>query len=481
MNLSVVARNIGIALLSNAVFMFLGVIVSIVYGFDSSFSPLLLSGVITLIAGLFPLVFVRKSNSINAKEGFTIVVFAWVLSCLFGMLPYVLWGGEFTLINAWYESVSGYTTCGGTILSDVESLPKGLLFWRSSTHFLGGLGIVVFMLLVLPSVSSFSKRLKDVETSSLSQENYRFRTKQTIYVMFSVYFGITIAETLCLMLAGMDFFNAINHAFSTVATGGFSTLNDSVKGFDSVLIEYIIIFFMLLSGLHFGLIYSSVTTRSLKIFRSPVVRYYIACVLVFSVAIAVNLLAAKVETNWGEAISHSLFQAVSVATSTGFATSEISTWPNFAMLLMLFLMIQGACSGSTTGGVKADRFLIFFKSIKAQLKKYVHPNAVMPVKVGKHTVDYDLVSSVNLFILFYFLILFAGTLILTLLGVGMEEAVSSVISNMGNVGVAFGDVGSFGNYGYFPAAAKFVLALLMLIGRFEIFSFIVIFVIYKWR
>lgn len=481
MNLSVVARNIGIALLSNAVFMFLGVIVSIVYGFDSSFSPLLLSGVITLIAGLFPLVFVRKSNSINAKEGFTIVVFAWVLSCLFGMLPYVLWGGEFTLINAWYESVSGYTTCGGTILSDVESLPKGLLFWRSSTHFLGGLGIVVFMLLVLPSVSSFSKRLKDVETSSLSQENYRFRTKQTIYVMFSVYFGITIAETLCLMLAGMDFFNAINHAFSTVATGGFSTLNDSVKGFDSVLIEYIIIFFMLLSGLHFGLIYSSVTTRSLKIFRSPVVRYYIACVLVFSVAIAVNLLAAKVETNWGEAISHSLFQAVSASTSTGFATSEISTWPNFAMLLMLFLMIQGACSGSTTGGVKADRFLIFFKSIKAQLKKYVHPNAVMPVKVGKHTVDYDLVSSVNLFILFYFLILFAGTLILTLLGVGMEDAVSSVISNMGNVGVAFGDVGSFGNYGYFPAAAKFVLALLMLIGRFEIFSFIVIFVIYKWR
>ncbi|MBO8429265.1 MAG: TrkH family potassium uptake protein [Bacteroidetes bacterium] len=481
MNLSVVARNIGIALLSNAVFMFLGVIVSIVYGFDSSFSPLLLSGVITLIAGLFPLVFVRKSNSINAKEGFTIVVFAWVLSCLFGMLPYVLWGGEFTLINAWYESVSGYTTCGGTILSDVESLPKGLLFWRSSTHFLGGLGIVVFMLLVLPSVSSFSKRLKDVETSSLSQENYRFRTKQTIYVMFSVYFGITIAETLCLMLAGMDFFNAINHAFSTVATGGFSTLNDSVKGFDSVLIEYIIIFFMLLSGLHFGLIYSSVTTRSLKIFRSPVVRYYIACVFVFSVAIAVNLLAAKVETNWGEAISHSLFQAVSVSTSTGFATSEISTWPNFAMLLMLFLMIQGACSGSTTGGVKADRFLIFFKSIKAQLKKYVHPNAVMPVKVGKHTVDYDLVSSVNLFILFYFLILFAGTLVLTLLGVGMEDAVSSVISNTGNVGVAFGEVGSFGNYGYFPAAAKFVLALLMLIGRFEIFSFIVIFVIYKWR
>ena len=481
MNLSVVARNIGIALLSNAVFMFLGVIVSIVYGFDSSFSPLLLSGVITLIAGLFPLVFVRKSNSINAKEGFTIVVFAWVLSCLFGMLPYVLWGGEFTLINAWYESVSGYTTCGGTILSDVESLPKGLLFWRSSTHFLGGLGIVVFMLLVLPSVSSFSKRLKDVETSSLSQENYRFRTKQTIYVMFSVYFGITIAETLCLMLAGMDFFNAINHAFSTVATGGFSTLNDSVKGFDSVLIEYIIIFFMLLSGLHFGLIYSSVTTRSLKIFRSPVVRYYIACVFVFSVAIAVNLLAAKVETNWGEAISHSLFQAVSVSTSTGFATSEISTWPNFAMLLMLFLMIQGACSGSTTGGVKADRFLIFFKSIKTQLKKYVHRNAVMPVKVGKHTVDYDLVSSVNLFILFYFLILFAGTLVLTLLGVGMEDAVSSVISNTGNVGVAFGDVGSFGNYGYFPAAAKFVLALLMLIGRFEIFSFIVIFVIYKWR
>ena len=255
MNLSIVSRNIGIALIFNAFFMFLSVAVSIIYDFDSSFSPLFLSAVITAMAGIFPLIFVRKNENINIKEGFTIIIFSWFLSCLFGMLPYLLWGGgEFTIINAWYESVSGYTTTGSTILRDIEALPKGLLFWRSSTHFLGGIGVVIFMLLILPSASTFRMRLSKMEISSLSQENYKFKTKQTIKIISSVYVGLTLLAFFMLKAAGMGWFDAINHAFSVVATGGFSTKNLSILAFDSFPIEAVMSLFMLLASVHFGLL-----------------------------------------------------------------------------------------------------------------------------------------------------------------------------------------------------------------------------------
>ena len=275
MNLSVISRSIGISLLFNAGFMFIGVIVSIIYGFDAAFSPLLLSAFITLLAGLFPLIFVRDTNNINFKEGITIVVFAWVLSCLFGMLPYVLWGGEFSLINAWFESVSGYTTTGSTILNDIEALPKSLVFWRSATHFIGGIGVVIFMLIILPSASTFRTRISKVEISALSKQNYKFKTKQTIGVIASTYVGLFLAAMFSYVLAGMDWFNAINHAFSVAATGGFSTLNNSIMGFDSTAIELVSIFFMFLCGLHFGLIYSFFVQRSGKIFSSPIIKFFI--------------------------------------------------------------------------------------------------------------------------------------------------------------------------------------------------------------
>ena len=234
MNLRTVTRNIGLALLLNALFMYISAIVSAIYDFDASFSPLLLSAVITTFAGSFPLIFVNKFYEINIKEGFTIVVFSWILSCLFGMLPYVLFGGEFSILNSWFESVSGYTTTGATILVDVESVPKGLLFWRSSTHWLGGLGVVLFMLLVLPSVSTFRMKLSKMEISTLSKDNFKFKAHQTIRVISIVYLGLTLLETGFLMLAGMNLYDAINHSFSTVSTGGFSTKNLSILYFDSV-------------------------------------------------------------------------------------------------------------------------------------------------------------------------------------------------------------------------------------------------------
>lgn len=481
MNISVISRNIGIALVFNAFFMFLGVAVSVIYDFDSSFSPLFLSAVITLTAGLFPLIFVNKPDNINIREGLTIIVLSWVLSCLFGMLPYVLWGGEFSLINAWYESVSGYTTTGATILTDVEALPKGLLFWRSSTHFIGGIGVVIFMLLILPTVSTFRMRLSKMEISSLSKENYRFRTKQTIVIIGTVYLGLNLLETVSLLIAGMDLFDAVNHSFSTIATGGFSTRNESILFYHSFPIELIVMIFMLLGGLHFGLLYSFVIGKSMKIFKYPIIRFYLATLLIGIIIVTFNIKLSGNVDSWWMALRESSFQVIACASTTGFATADSSVWPTLSILLLIYFSLQCACSGSTTGGLKVDRIYIFCQSFIRQLKKQVHPNAVLPVRVGNHTLDPDMVEAVNLFIVVYMAIIFIVTVLISTMGLDMLDSFSASVSSMGNVGPGFGSVGPLENYNHFPVMAKFILSVEMLMGRLEIYSFLLIFVLFKWK
>lgn len=481
MNISVISRNIGIALIFNAVFMFIGALIAVCNDFDSSFSPLLLSAVITITTGLFPLIFVRKSEDINLKEGFFIIVFSWLLSCLFGMLPYLLWGGEFTLMNAWFESVSGYTTTGATILTDVEALPNGLLFWRSSTHFLGGIGVVVFMLLILPSVSAFRMRLSKMEISSLSKDNYKFKTQHTIRVIASVYVGLVVAETICLMIVGMSLFDAVNHSFSTIATGGFSTKNLSIMQYDSFPIEFVITIFMILSGLHFGLMYSSLIDRSGKLFKSPVIRFFLTVVFVCVIIIAIDIKVSGNVDSWAMAFRQSIFQSASIVSSTGFATADTAVWPNVSILVLIYLSLQCACSGSTTGGVKVDRVYIWLKSVGAQMKKLLHPNAVVPVRIGNHTLDPEIIASVNLYIVLYMFILLVGAILLAVMGVDMIDAVTASIGCIGNVGPGFGSVGSLGNYFAIPSMGKFILTIQMLLGRVEIYTILLMFVIHKWR
>lgn len=256
MNVKSISANIGKALLINALFMFISAGVSALYGLDSGFTPLLISGIVTLIAGAFPFIFVRETPRSSLQDGFLTIVMSWLLSFIFGMLPYILWGGEFTIVNAWFESVSGYTTTGSTILTDIESLPKGLLFWRSSTHFIGGLGVIVFLLLIMPDSSPFKLKLSNLELSSISKEGYRYKSGKTVTVITTVYLGLAIVETICLKVAGMSLFDAVNHSFSTVSTGGFSTKNNSIMHFGSVPVQVIIMIFMALSAMHFGVIYS---------------------------------------------------------------------------------------------------------------------------------------------------------------------------------------------------------------------------------
>ncbi|MBQ6574288.1 MAG: TrkH family potassium uptake protein [Bacteroidales bacterium] len=481
MNISVVSRNIGIALLFNAFFMFLSVVVSVLYDFDSAFSPLLLSAVITFTTGLFPLIFVRTHEEIHIKEGFTIIVLSWILSCIFGMLPYVLWGGEFTLINAWFESVSGYTTTGGTILQDIEALPKSLLFWRSSTHFIGGIGVVVFMLLILPMVSTFKMRLSKMEMTSLSKENYRLRTKEAIRVIATVFVGLTVTSAIAFMIAGMGPFDAVNHAFSVAATGGFSTKNASIGAFGSFGIELVAAIYMIIGGMHFGLIYQAFSHRSPKLFKSPVTKLYLGTIVVSTVIVAADLLISGTGSSVWDTLWMAFFNVASYISTTGFATVDCSVWPALSILLLMFLSVQCACSGSTSGGLKTDRILIFWKSFRVQLRKQMHPSAVIPTRVGTSIVDTQMVAAVNLYVVVYFLFLFVGAAALCMMGVDYMDAFSASISNLGNVGPGFGNVGALDNFSQIPVLGKFILAAQMLLGRLEIYSLIIMFSIWKWR
>ncbi len=476
MRLKIVARYVGIALFLNAVFMFISAGVSAIYDFDNSFSPLILSGIITTVVASFPLIFVGKGNSdVNAKEGLVIVVFAWVFSCLFGMMPYILYGGEFSIINAWFEAVSGYTTTGATVLQNVEALPNGLLFWRSSTHWLGGIGVVLFMLLFLPTINSFRMRISRLEISSLSQENFKFKAQQTIRVIIVVYMILTISQTVFLMLAGMNLFDAVNHTFSTVATGGFSTKNLSVSYYNSFPIELVIMIFMLISGMHFGLLFLFITGKSMSLFKSPVIRYYVISILVGGLLVAADIRFFGGVQEWPIALRHAYFQVISCGTTTGFGSADSSVWPGFAMMVITFFTIQCACSGSTSGGMKADRVWIFFKSLKTQFQRQAHPNAVIPVKIGNSVIDSEIVYSVNLFIIFYLIILFGSALLLSAMGVPVVESITGSAACIGNVGPGFGSVGSLGNYSSIPIAGKFLLSFEMLLGRMEIFTLLLVF------
>lgn len=476
MNVKVISTNVGRALLVSALFMFISMLISIGDGMDSAFGPLSISFIITFITGAFPFIFVRKSEAISLQDGFMIIVLSWLLSFIFGMLPYVLWGGEFSLINAWFESVSGYTTTGSTILSDVEVLPRSLLFWRSSTHFIGGLGVVVFLLLIMPNASPFRLRLTNIELSSLSKEGYRFKSVKTVYVIALVYFGLVVSETVLLILAGMTPFDAVNHAFSTIATGGFSTKNMSIAYYDSVAINLIIMFFMLVSGLHFGLLFTVFATRSLKPLKHPVARYFVGSIFVMCVLATLSLKLQGGYESWGKAIMDASFQVCSYATTTGFGSADNMGWPMFVCLILVFGAFQCGCSGSTTGGVKADRLYIAFRSIGCQIRKRLHPSSsVMQVRLGNSLVSDNVLMPVILYIVLYIVIIIISILLLVLIGVDGKEALSGAVASMGNVGPGLETIGSLGNYSAQPALAKLIYSLDMFLGRVEIYPIFVAF------
>lgn len=472
MNVKAISLDVGKALQVNALFMLLSLGVSVFYGFDSGFTPLLISLLITSIAGFFPMIFVKDAQQETTQDGFITIVVSWLLSFIFGMLPYVLWGGEFTLMNAWFESVSGYTTTGSTILTDIEALPRSLLMWRSSTHYIGGLGVIIFLLMVLPDTSPFKLRLSHLELSSLAKEGYRYKSGKTVRVIVLTYVGLTTAEFLCLWAAGMGPFDALNHSFSTIATGGFSTKNASIMHYDSNIINIIIMIFMVLASMHFGVIYATIATRSFKPLKHSITRYYFLTILIFSVLATLSLISQG-GMGVSEAMMAGPFQVISFISTTGFGQSDNSTWPVMANAILMIAAIHCGCSGSTTGGIKADRIYIALKAIAGDFRKRISPAAIFRTRIGEAYVPEETVASIFLYIVLYIIVLFISFVAVLLCGVEIAEAFSGTLASLGNVGPGLGSLGTLGSYAAQPEMAKFIYTLDMLLGRLEIFPILV--------
>ena len=469
MNLKVISRNVGVALLVSALFMLLSVFVSLFDGGDTALAPLLISFTIPFIFGIFPFFFVRKTTQISLKDGYMIIFLSWLLSFIFGMLPYALWGGPFTLVNAWFESVSGFTTTGATILEDVEALPRSLLFWRSSTHFIGGLGVVVFLLLIIPSSSPVRLRLTNMELSSLSRDDYRSRANKTVFIFAYVYLGICGAAFLSYLLAGMPLFDAVCHAFSVCATGGFSSRTASIGAFGSPVISVITIVFMFLASIHFGLIFMALVKRTLRPLHNPVLRFYCIALAVVAIITSVSLKLQGIEGSWGKAFLNGTFHVVSYTSTTGFAIADNSSWPMLPCFMLVLVSLICGCAGSTTCGLKVDRVIVLFKAIHMQILKTLYPSSIFEVRVGRRILRDEEIYPQVLYISMYFLLLGLSAITILLLGDPNGHALTGSVATLGNVGPSIGSIGSMGNFNMEPGTIKFVYTLNMFLGRVEIY------------
>lgn len=469
MNWKAISRNVGLALLVSSLFMLLSVLVSVLNGNDSALAALIISFTITFLVGIFPFIFVRRTHAISLKEGYVTITLSWLLSFIFGMLPYALWGGPFTLENAWFESVSGFTTTGATILDNVEALPRSLLFWRSATHFIGGLGVVVFLLLIIPDSSPVKLRLVNMELGTLSRSAYASRANKTVNIFAFVYLGIFVLALLLYLIVGMAPFDALCHAMSVSATGGFSTRNASIGAFGSRWIEGVTILCMYLSSLHFGLIFMSVVNRSFKPMNNPVVKYYTGSVLIFALLVGIGLKSGGFFNGWGESLWNGLFEVMCISSTTGFAIADNADWPPVLGALIIVSAAVCGCAGSTSGGLKIDRIVLLFKSIGRQINRILHPSSVNEVRFGGKVLrDEDVVPHL-LYIALYVVLLAASATLCLLIGVGWQNSLAASVTSISNVGPALGDMGSMGSFNGIPVMAKMVYTFDMFLGRIEIY------------
>lgn len=475
----IIFRYTGFVFLFDSAFLFISAGISALHP-DSALLPLLYSATLAALFGIFPLIFVAPAPDISNREGFIIVISSWLLTCLIGVMPYILWGGEFSLANAWFESVSGFTTTGSTILTNIEALPPGLLFWRSATHWIGGIGIIIFVLALLPSVGRAGMVLYRTEMSPLAKENFNYRTKKTLQVLVVVYAGLTLAEIIGLLVCGMSVFDAVTNSFATIATGGFSPRNLSIAYYRSVPIEVVIMVFMVLSGLHFGLLFTAFKGNIRQLFKSAALKYYLLALLAGTALTTINV-HGKIYQDWMDALRYASFQVISLGTSTGFATTDTAMWPAFAQLIMIFFTLQCACAGSTSGGIKVDRIVIFWKSFVRMMKRVQHPRAVFTIKLDGMNLDDEVIEGSVLYIALYIGIVFIAGLLLTALGVDAMTAFSGSAATMGNVGPGFGMVSSMANFSQIPDAGKWILSATMLLGRLEIFGLLLFVTMKPWR
>ena len=477
----VIFRIIGMLLFIEAAFLLSGVGVSLFYG-ENTVKPLLYScGIIALTGALLVTLCKGGERSISRKDGYVVVTLCWVVFSLFGTLPYMFTGSIPGFTDAFFETMSGFTTTGATILQDIEALPKSILFWRMMTHWVGGLGIVFFTVAVFPIFGLNDINLFSAESVGPIRSKLHPRISVTARWILTIYVALTIFCTIALRMAGMGWFDAVCHAMSTIATGGFSTKQASIAAFNSPLIEYVITFFMFVSGVNLSLLYLAIfRARLMALLRDTEFKTYFMIVAAFSLVISVALFFTT-DLGVEGSLRASLFQVVAIQTTTGFATVNYAVWMPLLWLLLCALMFIGACSGSTSGAMKCARISILFKVMWNEFKRIVHPNAVIPVRMTGRIIPSNVQSAILAYTVIYIFMLVAGLFVNMAFGVDFLDTFSLSVASVGNVGPALGNYGPMDSFAPLPDAVKWFSAFQMLVGRLEFFAVLLLLTPVFWR
>ncbi len=481
-NIKLLLHTIGSLLFFEAVFMAIATIVAYSYG-GSDVKPLLFSSVITFTVALCSYFFIKKDPNaqFEKREGYLFVTFIWILFSLFGTLPFIIGGYTVSFIDAFFESMSGFTATGSTIFTDVEALPHGILLWRSIMCWLGGMGIIILSLAILPIFGIGGMQLYAAEIPGPTKTKLHPRIAQTAKLLWGIYALLTIAQTILLKYCGdMDLFNAVCHSFSTISACGSSTKNAGITYWNSPFIQYVVMFFMFVTGINYGVIYTTMKGDLKKLYQNEELRFYFFFVVGFSLIVTIGLLFTE---NMGveESARTASFQVVSLLSGTAFTTVNYLNWTPFLWSLLLFIMLIGGCAGSATSGLKVVRVSLLLKNSYYEFKRLLHPNAVMPVKFNKKVVSPQIITNILAFVVLYALIIIVSILIFTAIGLNFDESITSSITFMSNVGPGLGQFGPAGNYSQFPEAAKCYASFLMLVGRLEIFTVLFVMMPSFWK
>lgn len=477
-NLKITIRFIGFALIGTFSLMAVAAWIAYMSHRDASLSPLLISAGITFSVGLACVMFTKPNQRIDLKSGYLIITGCWAAVCLFGALPFLLYRHEFNWINALFESVSGFTTTGASILNEIESLPKGLLFWRIATAWIGGVGVVSLLSILVPTHNDRHSKLAGMELSSIAKEYYKGRRKQLVYRILTVYVGLTLASLFGLRLAGMTWFDAATHAMSACSTCGFSTKNLSIAAFNNPNIEAVLVVSMLLAGINFSLIFSTFWpsgSNRKNLFNTKIVRVFLGCVLFGTLCITFNLLNTHTYDSFREAFRVALFQMCSISTTTGFATTDTNLWPFMSKGIIIVSSLVCGCSGSTSGGIKIDRVWFALQGTSEMFKSLTHPSKYAYVRTDESTKTEEEITSVMTFIMLYISVVVFGMVVFTIFGMDFLTGLSASIACIGNVGPGFGVIGSMGNYADLSIFLKLFSMALMLLGRLEIYPILIVF------
>ncbi len=478
-NFKMIASLISILLLIIAMMMSLTIVVALVYKED--WEAMLISAIVTALAGISLRRFGQHaSKEVRKRDGFLIVAMGWIAMSLFGALPFVVHGAIPNFTDAFFETVSGFTTTGATILTDIEAMPKSLLFWRSMTHWIGGMGIIVLAVAILPLLGVGGMQLFVAEAPGVTPDKLHPRITETAKRLWLLYFALTIAEAVLLYLAGMGAFDSLNHAMATMATGGFSTKNASIAHYTQPAIHYIIMLFMFLAGTNFTLMFLGFTGKLKRVFANEEFRVYAINILVLAIITSIGLyLTGRYGVE--EAMRSGFFQIISINTTTGFISDNYLLWPNFLMFLIFALFFSGGSTGSTAGGIKIMRLIVLIKNSLLELKRQFHPTAVLPVRFGGKTVPQNVTNNIAAFVLIYMIVFFLGCIVMSAMGLDFMTAVGTVTATLGNIGPGIGNVGPVDNFSSIPGLGKWFLSFLMLMGRLELFTILILFLPQFWR